>query len=357
MSSSRDSLVATCRCEAVTLFVGAGIAHSRGVPLWEDVVRRMSEWVSGAESDDTEVLARVRRVVSRELGAAVARRVVLRAHPLEPQLALEQIQSELDNPAVRACVERRLGIDDASFVTLLRRALYEHVPRSPRTGDALAAVAAAVRAEYERWPDRRLARMVTLNADDLLEREVCSDGVERVVAIARPSRHPRWERRDRPPPIPIYHVHGYLPEDERDPEGSSHTLVFTDDQFWSTTASPLSFANRVVANALHDTQCIFAGLSMRDVNLMRWLAVRFEEVVADQRAHGEREPERALRRHYWIHTAHDDPTGTLRGVLARRGVCSVEIESWGDEDFGALLRACFASERSSSPAFRDRPSP
>jgi hypothetical protein len=322
----------------VTLFLGAGIAHSRGVPLWEDVVRRMAEWVHGV-SDDADLGERVREVVRRELGGEVAARVVLRTHPLEPQLALEWIAAELNKESVRRRVADRLGVRDVSFPSLLRRALYDDVPAGPRADDALGAVAAAVRAEYERWPDRRLQRVITLNADDLLEREVCTDGVPRVYPIGRPSKYPSWERQ--PPPIPAYHVHGYLPEDDRDPEGSAHTLVFTDDQFWSTTASPLSFANRVVANALHDSQCVFAGLSMRDVNLMRWLALRFEEVVADARAHAEPEPERALRRHFWIHTAKDDPTGILREILTRRGVASVELASWDDDQFGALLRACF----------------
>lgn len=338
---NRDALVAACRREAVTLFLGAGIAHSRGVPLWDDVVRRMACWV-GELDEDTELLARVRNVVRRDLGDAIAARVVLRAHPLEPQLALEWIAAQLAKNEVRERVAERLGIEDASFVALLRRALYSHAHREPRATDALGAVARAVRAEYDRWPHRRVLRIITLNADDLLEREVCADGVPRLCPIGRPSRHPRWDRRDLPPPIPVYHVHGYLPEDERDPEGSGRTLVFTDDQFWSTTASPLSFANRVVANALYDSQCVFAGLSMRDVNLMRWLALRFEEVVSDARAHGENHPEQALRRHFWIHTAHDDPTGILRGILARRGVSSVEIASWEDDEFGALLRSCFA---------------
>ncbi len=325
----------------MTLFLGAGISHSRGVPLWDEVVRRMSEWVVG-DDEDVALLARVRASVARDLGADVAERVVLRRHPLEPQLALEWIEAELTKPPVRREVAARLGMASVDFVTLLRRALYERVSRSGPASDALAAVGDAVRAEWERGPARHVARVITLNADDLLEREVCGDGVPRLWPIARPSRHPRWEDRERPPPIPVYHVHGYLPEDARDPRGSGHTLVFTDDQFWSTTASPLSFANRVVANALHDTQCVFAGLSMRDVNLMRWLAVRFEEVRADARAHGEAVADEALHRHFWIHVASDDPTGILSDILAKRGVRSVDLPSWRSSAFGDLLRDCFA---------------
>lgn len=338
--ATREALIEACHREPITLFLGAGISHSRGVPLWHDVVRRMAEWVVGADSDG-ELLERVRGAVRAALGEQAARRVVLKSHPLEPQLALEWMKSKLDDEAVRARVADRIGGGDPSFVGLLRRALYEGLRRTGDGADALSAVASAVRVEHGRWPLRRLARVITLNADDLLEREVSADGVERLSAIARPSRSPEWGDRERPPPIPIYHVHGFLPEDARAPEGSGRTLVFTDDELWSTTSHPLSFANRVVANALHDSQCVFAGLSMHDVNLMRWLAVRFEEVVRDAKAHGEPDAVRRLHRHFWIHTADDDPTGIVSDVLALRGVRSVELASWRDRGFADLLEACF----------------
>lgn len=337
---ARRALVEACGSEPITLFVGAGISHSRGVPLWNDVVERMAEWVTGADGDSA-LLERARSLVRRELGHDVADRVVLRTHPLEPQLALEWILARLEDEDVRRQVAQRLGTPEVSFVSLLRRALYENVGRRSES-DALSAVGDAVRAEYGRWPRRRLVRIVTLNADDLLEREAAGDGVRRVHPIARPSGHPPSGNGAQPPPIPLYHVHGYLPEDTSDPAAAPDTLVFTDDRFWSTTAHPLSFANRVVANALHDTQCVFAGLSMRDVNLMRWLAVRYDEVMRDVReGEGDAEANDALRRHFWIHTAGDDPTGILTGVLGRRGVRSVQIASWTGGHFGELLRTCF----------------
>ena len=317
---ARESLIDACRREAVTLFVGAGVAHSRGMPLWNDVVRRMVEYVAGEE---------------------VAARVMRGDHPLEPQLALEWVEGRLREKGGPQTAKE-------SFASLLRRALYENVDPDGHDDDALSAVSRAVRSEHEAWPDRRLVRIVTLNADDLLERTVCADGVARLVPIARPNRTPEWSSQGSPPPIPVYHVHGYLPEDADDPAGSAETLVFTDDQFWSTTASPLSFANRVVANALHDSQCVFVGISMRDVNLMRWLAMRYEEVVADARAHGEDADAPELRRHFWIHSKNTDPTGVLTEILRRRGVHSVEIPSWEGAAFSDLLAQCFSRSPGSS---------
>lgn len=342
MEDARESLVEACRREPVTLFLGAGISHSRGVPLWNEVVQRMVAWVGGSDAQG-DLLARVRDAVAREIGPEIAARVALATHPLEPQLALEWVAARLADEDVRRRLVSGRGEEEISFAALLRRALYEQVDSGGRSDDALSAVSRALRAQHDAWPARRVIRVVTLNADDLLERAVCADGVERVVPIARPGRTPRWSDRGGPPAIPVYHVHGYLPQDPADPEGSTHTLVFTDDQFWSTTTSPLSFANRVVANALHDSQCVFAGISMRDVNVMRWLAVRYEEVVSDARAHGE---DAALaRRHFWIHPPESDPTGILTEILHRRGVASVTLPSWEGAAFAELLDACFSARR------------
>lgn len=352
---ARQALVAACRREPITLVLGAGIPSCRGVPLWRDVVQRLWSRTAGR---------------SRDWGG----------HPLEAQLALEWIEARLEDADARAAVldglasraqspisiaqscYEALARDRAEdcdprdlFVALLREALYEEVDdHEPDPHDALSVVGGIVRAEHARWPDRRLARIVTLNADDLLEHEVAThDDHPRLWPIVRASQHPHPGDPSRgvPPPIPVYHLHGYLPRDPYDAEQAPDTLVFTDDQFWDTTASPVSFANRVMANALHDTECVFAGLSMHDVNLMRWLGTRYNEVVHDtfekRRRMGHPRDARGaaqneLERHFWIRTADDDPTGLISDVVARRGLRSVELPSWEGSAFADLMRECFA---------------
>ena len=343
--SPRESLVAACRGGPITLFLGAGISYSRGVPLWDEVVARLVEWVTG-QAGDREQLARAKALVAEHIDPGLAARLALRSHPLEHQLTLEWVRQRVEDRDVRRALARRLddprtaaGSAEEAFVAALRRALYENVSRDAGD-DALAVAADIIRSEHRRPGGCRLARVVTFNADDLLEREVGSDRV--VTPIVRASEHPPAGA---PPPIPVYHLHGYLPRDTDDPSAAPDYLVFTDAQFWSTTSNPLSFANRVVANALHDSRCVFAGISMRDVNLMRWLAVRYEELVADIERAGRRVDERAaVTRHFWIHVDQDDPTGVLADILARRGVRSVRLDDWSAPRFRALLHECFGED-------------
>lgn len=345
------ALVRACRSGRVTLVLGAGISACRGVPLWGEVVQRLVEAVTG-DAGDRPTLQGVREVLCRELGAEAAGRLHLSAHPLEPQLMLEWVRDLLEQPEVRGRVAGavpelgRLEDPDELFVALVRWALYDEVDDAGDgdRNDALAVVTDAILAQTAAGDARKLIRVVTLNADDLIEREAArrTGGAGLGIApVTRPSEHPA---EGDPPPIPIYHLHGYLPREPADPLATPDRLVFTDAQFWSTTANPMSFANRVVAHALHDSRCVFAGLSMRDANLLRWLAVCYAEMASDLASRDRALPPReTLQRHFWIHAAADDASGILRDVLARRGVRSVEIGDWASDEFAGLMRACFAT--------------
>jgi hypothetical protein len=151
-------------------------------------------------------------------------------------------------------------------------------------------------------------------------------------------------------------------------------LVFTDSQYWSTSASAFSFANRIVNTALSESVCVFLGLSMKDINLLRWLALRaldrdrdqldFERTrllkwlgdrtqgvdsllpaVQDFLKAGLTSPSRALdthfRRHFWIRPPLTDPGGFLTDFLYYRGVQAVEIDAWNDSSLQRLISRCF----------------
>jgi hypothetical protein len=248
--------------------------------------------------------------------------------------------------------------------------------------------------EFKRGRDRRIERIITLNADDLFEQAVLalsSVPLTPLRSIA-PRSDDRWRmlpefmpredfvrvvarastvlrrKNDRGELIGVYHIHGFLPETmnyKRYWGDSDLMLVFTDAQYWSTSATALAFANRVMLSALSESRCVFIGLSMTDINLLRWLALRTLEWDRDvddvQRLsqkleqHGGEKSRpaklftstmaehvtRELSQHFWIRPRSDDPTGFLSEFLATRGIHSVEIKDWTGPHFQRLLQQCF----------------
>lgn len=301
----------------VTLVLGAGVSIGRGIPGWGAVTSDL--WAGAFPSAAMPPLTGV---------------------PQAFPLALELCARELGT---------------AEFVTRLKERLYRAV-KVPRRGeieaalDTLAVVARTLVAEHRAAGARRITRVITFNVDDLLEQAVAALTRDRVAKpIVRASQHP--ERGLGQQPIPVYHLHGYLPQNPRAKwhQGAPDSLVFTDAQYWSGVAEPMGFANRVMNFALHDSRCVFLGLSMTDMNLMRWLAVRTNEIEADKatqfetatEAQTRRATRRALNRHFWIRPEGDDPAGFTSKWLALRGVEAVAIPAWGDAHLGDLFARCF----------------
>lgn len=344
------ALASAVKERAVTFVLGAGVSKPRGVPDWRELTRHLYEELLGPAQvplwlrDGWAALERTRAWATANESAELASRLAFDSpHPLADQIAIELLRSQVN--------------DEQRFVEQLRSSLYTRVVRPSAGQDTLGVLAELLAAEQRR-AQRRVLRVITFNADDHLETETNRGHNARrdpvLWPVSRESGHPRMTRGAHDAaPIPVYHVHGFLPRDgkQRPWRDAPDTLVFGDCEYWASVASPLTFANRVVAQALHDSTCIFIGLSMTDVNLMRWLGTRYnavrDDVLAQHAARasngGEARARDALQRHFWIRTAAADSHGLISQLLLERGVRAVPLEAWG-EPFQRLMRDSFGAD-------------
>jgi hypothetical protein len=287
------------RGSEITLVLGAGVSLGRGVPGWASLARTLASESGVALPEGFEAM-----------------------HPQALPIAFELVLA-------------RLGA--RSFGDRVREALYRDL--RPARGDTLAAIARGVRRQ-QAVVDRRLRRVITFNADDLLEHEANTRGSELSAPVVWPLAH-EWSRprkargaRGRAP-IPVYHLHGFLPRSGSPLAARANAagLVFTDAQYWASFAEPTSFPNRVMLGALHDSVCVFVGLSMTDLNVARWLGMRAhamtESSPADRRA--------ALDHHFWIRRRPDRKSAEafVGPLLRERGVRAIDLPSW--DAIGPLL--------------------
>jgi len=352
MIDPRARLVQDCQRGPITLVLGAGCVFESGVPLWPELASLAYERVTGERAPwdrhDAELAEAKQLLAAHGYPAEMLRRLSLdkpASTPLGLQIVLERVHDAvaagLGSTASRDLVNEK-------FAEHLRAIIYRGI--NHRNNTTFLALVAALRADYERGGGR-IRRVITFNVDDLVETYLNDDGEPPVVwSISRASGHLRRAEGERPAPIPIYHCHGFLPRHpHREIEEARDWLVFTDAQYWRTVAEPHSFPNRVLANALHDSRCVFIGLSMTDVNLMRWLGVRFNEIVNDKEAQylqtvganlgdARRAQRRALERHYWIKRPSVDDL--IEPHMAARGILPVHLDAWG-APFTALMQECF----------------
>jgi len=344
----RKSLRKATRAGGITLVLGAGVSIGRGLPSWSRLVRQLWEDLAPP----------------RDLPDWLSHEHAL-PHPLAHQILLEEIEgaTRWEIASARGCkaddVDPSLVRD--KMVQKISDKLYGTSPNES-DNDTLGILIALLKQE-QKATDCRITRVITFNADDLLERGANRDtdaGREPVLyPVARASFHPRHGRcAFGRPAINVYHLHGFIPRSQRYGRGAQDTLVFTDAEYWESVANPASFANRVMENALQDTTCVFVGMSMTDVNMMRWLGLRFTEFTDDRNAlyayrgktpaYAFKKTREAIGRHYWIAAAADDPTRFIASHLERRGVQTVALPTWGTP-FKALMDECFERDEDSHP--------
>lgn len=379
----------------VTLVLGAGVSASRGLPTWTALLRQAWKAAFGRDplAADLERLERVREIcLNQGFPPQFVRRLDVTRHPLELQFGFESIFDSLRWRVSRRQSLKKLGVRRRKreegarrptneqlaaevFVDLLRMLLYKAQSPGKRGAkaktDTLSLVADAIRLSAHTPSHRRLiSHVITFNVDDLLEREVNS-GRRRATPYAVPvfGASGAWPVRiGRVTPIPVYHLHGFVPKKPDDyplftPDGQlagiqprAESLVFTDEQYWRALGNPAAFASRVFATALSGC-CVFIGLSMTDLNLIRMLAQDATERTEDFRAVApdwwdptevEFDNREDLLRHFWITTGSSDEGDNqefggrlLRDLLDRRGVARITIPDWNSQEFQDWWRRRF----------------
>ena len=338
--SEQAEWVKKCREGGFTLVVGSGVSAPRGVPTWEALAQDLWRAAFGKRRSPWETDPGVK-----------SPREVPQFLPIVFELAYRELRQEkfIDALRTKLYANARFPVHDSGF---------------RKSCESLAVLGRLIVQEFHRGGRRRINAVVTFNADDLLEQAVFASQPPRsklwagdiVRIVARATAGGRQLGMPGTGPIPIYHLHGFAPASikglygkrwSKFPRLYDHNLVFTDAQYWFTTAQPLTFANSVMSWMLSESHCMFVGLSMTDINVLRWLALRTLELERD----AEEVPIAFRRqagiqvRHVWVRPKKDDPSGFLSEFLAFRGIASLEIESWSSAHFDRLIRRCFPASR------------
>jgi hypothetical protein len=215
----------------LSLFCGAGISMSAGIPNWSTLLKHL-----------------IQQLFSR----------VDEAAPTDTRNSLYNIYQDYFNlpPLVIAqYLKNGLGKD---FKETVRNSLYVS---SPETSPLIDTICEMCRPQRER---KSLSSIVTFNFDDLIEHNLSRNRIRYKSIYSEGQRCLSSE-------LPVYHVHGYLPRGSQIDDRQE--LVFSSDAYHTQFIDPFSWSNLTQLNHLNQNTCLFVGLSMTDPNLRRLLDV------------------------------------------------------------------------------------
>ena len=213
-------------CGKSSLFIGAGLSMSCGLPCWEKLLELL--------------LVSLRKEKALSVNDIEACRNDSQKDLLVKARYIKQFYAETKN----------------SLASAIREALYKHVDD---TGRLLQSVANLIKSG-------NVEAVISYNYDDLLEEVLQRDKIP-FTPIDRTNR-PKLGT------LPILHIHGFIPREED--SDYERNVVLSEEDYHSLYRNAFHWANVEQLHALTQTTCYFIGLSLKDPSLRRLLDISFE---------------------------------------------------------------------------------
>lgn len=221
--------------EKVSFFLGAGVSIDAKLPGWEELMKRVidqafKDGVTTLKRDDYDSLL-------KECGSSSI-------------IMGRFLQTFFDG-------------DEEKFKTAIRKALYQGVNKQP--SDLAKSICKLVKYDKE-----NICSIITYNYDDLIEQGLKSINLDNI---------PVFGDIQHSTALPIYHVHGYLPQKKDYPSN----IVLSEKEYHEIYRRSFHWSNVEQLHAMQRSVCFFIGLSMADPNLRRLLDIAQGEVSGNSR--------------------------------------------------------------------------
>lgn len=230
-----------------SFFLGAGVSSSAGMPDWNTLLNSLFvTYLTNEFDNETKILdSDINQIVER-LNEIDEPSALMAARYLRKGLDNSVTESEVFNKTITQNLYKLRDITKRIDSDLIQSIAEMCMPL--RTG-------------------AKIKSVVTYNFDDLLERQLDKQ------SIRHHSIYTDNEFID-PDELPIYHVHGFLPEDTKAYESLDKSiLVFSEEGYHLMYSDSYHWSNLVQLSNLRDNHCLMVGLSMTDPNLRRLLDI------------------------------------------------------------------------------------
>lgn len=231
-----------------SLLLGAGVSSSAGLPDWDTLLNSL--FVSMLMEDGLDESS---------------------ADPDQTSSIVKRLR-QMDGPSalmlaryIRKGITADSAAEQGKFIATVTAKLYElRNKKYSISSDLIKSIANLC------VPSRTGANVravLTYNFDDLLERELKEQGL---------TYRSIFEEIELPSPeeLPIYHAHGFLPEDRSQYSNiDKATLVFSEEGYHHIYRDAYHWSNLIQLNSLKETSCLMIGLSLTDPNLRRLLEI------------------------------------------------------------------------------------
>lgn len=231
--------------QKVVLFLGAGVSIDAGIPLWDELVNRLLLRMINLKLEEENKNEENERLQKKLFSQEDIKKIT------------KLFQSQEDTPLMQMRYIKA-ALEEDKYYDIVHDELYREITNvNTELLDAIAKISAP------RILHKGLESIVTYNFDDLLEKNLDQKGIEYNV-IQKDHKMPVNNK------LNIYHVHGYLPQDENMKDERAE-LIFSEEDYHRVYGDSYCWSNMAQVKAFQDNVCLFVGCSLTDPNLRRLL--------------------------------------------------------------------------------------
>lgn len=223
--------------DKLVLVIGAGVSIEFGVPTWNNLLQLLMVHTIEKDSNSPDVLS--------------------------------QFFNEIftPNPLISGrYLQRYFEENNSSFEKMVREVLYSDINKE-KESDLFNEI---IKLCVAPGKSPNLDSIITYNFDDILESKLNSTGLEIPYKIIH-----GIGMEIKNGELPIYHVHGFLPETGKLTD--SNKITFGENNYHEQYTNIYSWNNIVQINKFRDNTCLFIGSSLTDPNIRRLLDIAYEQ--------------------------------------------------------------------------------
>jgi len=223
--------------ENLVLVLGAGVSLEFGVPSWELLLQNLMVHTIEKENKVSNILSKLFNEIFEP----------------NPLIAGRYLQDYFEK-------------NNSSFESMVREVLYSHIDKDKNSKllDEIVKICVAP------GKSPNLDSIVTYNFDDILEYRLEKTGMDipykSVYGVGIEIKNGE---------LPIYHVHGFLPEKKK--LNKSNKITFGESNYHQQYTDIYSWNNIVQINKFRENTCLFIGSSLTDPNIRRLLDIAYKQ--------------------------------------------------------------------------------
>lgn len=234
----------------LSLFLGAGVSSSATLPDWNALIKKLN----------LEVVKKISR--NKDKWAIAQRSFTKEDYPVLSKM-LTYLKADDSSISNAHFFEIMLAEDkEQTLSPYIRNILYEQGEKEYNSPLLKMLAKLCIPKSYH-----GIRSVVTFNFDDLLEQNLHEYTVKAEAIF-------KEDVEISPDCLPIYHVHGYLPQHDKSFDDEEENLiVFSEKAYHTVYTDAYSWSNIIQLYTLKESICLFVGISFKDPNMRRLLDI------------------------------------------------------------------------------------